>query len=141
MTYRWFPLCMLLSATTPLSGKAQDTSRLRSMLLGAWHQDFRTKANGSLFTRPGHPGVRKDISKGYRLHFRPDFMTDDHSPSGEKIVYRLQADSVVVLAEKYYLKIEKLTADSLVYRMAFRPGFPFNEKPHSLVRYHCHKAR
>ncbi|WP_341835293.1 hypothetical protein WJU16_20595 [Chitinophaga pollutisoli] len=118
-----------------------DTAAIKQLLTGIWKQDFRMKANHSLFTRPGHPGVLKDNVDGYRFNFRKDFVTDDNSPSGEKIPYRLRQDSVIVIAEKYLLKIEKLTKDSLVYRMGFYADFKFNEKPLALNRYHCHRLK
>lgn len=134
-------LLLICSATFCKAQSVADTAAIRKLLTGVWKQDFRMKANHTLFTRPGHPGALKDTLDGYRLNFRQDYLTDDNSISGEKIAYRIRQDSVIVIAEKYFLKIEKLTKDSLVYRMAFYADFKFNEKPLALNRYHCHRLK
>lgn len=91
--------------------------QLKKDLLGVWEQDSKEFVNGRYF-RTGHQdSIRKDTGMGYKLNFRELYVTDDNSPSGEKLRYTVRPDSVVALSGKYHLKIIKLTKDSLVYRM------------------------
>lgn len=68
-------------------------------------------------------------------------MTDDKSPSGGKLSYSIRKDSVLIIAGKYFLKIEKLTADSLVYRTMWNKWDKFNEFPGRGIRFHNHRIK
>ena len=135
---------LFLLMTCAQSCQAQSdpkTSHLEKLLLGAWKQDFRKQASGTKFMKPDKSYILIDSTKGHQLHFYPDFMTDETSPSGEKLKYRVREDSVLIIVDKYFLKIEKLTADSLVYRTLWSKWDQFNAFPGRGIRFHNHRIK